>query len=88
MVKISLLYMTSGKNIPPIMQTFGGKVMFLFFNMLSKFVTYQLSSVNNTRDDYIWTSPDSQYQNQINYIICSRRWRSTIQSAKTRPEAD
>ena len=26
--------------------------------------------------------------NQIDYIICSQRWRSSIQSAKTRPEAD
>ena len=33
------------------MQTFCGKVMSLFFKMLSKFVMYQLSSVNNTRDD-------------------------------------
>ena len=33
-------------------------------------------------------SPDSQYQNQINYILCSQRWRSSIQSAKTRPGAD
>ena len=23
------------------------------------------------RERYTWTSPDSQYQNQINYIICS-----------------
>ena len=35
-----------------------------------------------------WTSPDGQYQNQIDYILCSRRWRSSIQSAKTRPGAD
>ena len=34
------------------------------------------------------TSPDGQYQNQINYILCSQRWRSSIQSAKTRPRAD
>ena len=27
-------------------------------------------------------------QNQIDYIICSQRWRSSIQSAKTRPAAD
>ena len=32
--------------------------------------------------------PDGQYWNQIDYILCSRRWRSSIQSAKTRPEAD
>ena len=35
-----------------------------------------------------WTSPDGQYQNQIDYILCSRRWRSFIQSAKTIPGAD
>ena len=34
------------------------------------------------------TSPDSQYRNQIDYIPCSQRWRSSIQSAKTRPGAD
>ena len=37
---------------------------------------------------YTWTSPDGQHQNQIDYILCSQRWRSTIQSAKTRPGAD
>ena len=37
---------------------------------------------------YTWTSPDSQYQNQIDYILCSRRWKSSIQSAKTRLGAD
>ena len=37
---------------------------------------------------YTWTSPDGQRQNQIEYILCSQRWRSSIQSAKTRPEAD
>ena len=37
---------------------------------------------------YTWTSPDGQYQNQIDYILCGRKWRSSIQSAKTRPEAD
>ena len=36
---------------------------------------------------YTWTSPDGQHQNQIDYIL-SQRWRSSIQSAKTRPEAD
>ena len=36
------------------------------------------------RRHYIWTSPDGQYPNQIDYILCSQRWRSSIQSAKTR----
>ena len=37
---------------------------------------------------YTWISPDGQYRNQIDYIICSQRWRSSIQSAKTRLGAD
>ena len=37
---------------------------------------------------YTWTSPDGQHQNQIDYILCSPRWRSSIQSTKTRPGAD
>ena len=37
---------------------------------------------------YTWTSPDGQHQSQIDYILCSQRWRSSIQSAKTRLGAD
>ena len=37
---------------------------------------------------YTWTSPDGQYWNQIDYILCSQRWRSSLQSTKTRPRAD
>ena len=37
---------------------------------------------------YTWTSPDGQHQNQIDYILYSQRWRSSIQSAKIRPGAD
>ena len=33
-------------------------------------------------------SPDGQHRNQIDYILCSQRWRSSIQSAKTRPGPD
>ena len=33
---------------------------------------------------YTLTLPDGQYQNQTDYILCSWRWRSSIQSAKTR----
>ena len=34
---------------------------------------------------YTWISPDGQYRNQIDYILCSQRWRSSIQSIETRP---
>ena len=37
---------------------------------------------------YTWTSPGGQYQNQTDYILCSKRRRSSIQSAKTKPGAD
>ena len=33
------------------------------------------------------TSPNGQHQNQTDYIICIRRWKSSLQSVKTRPGA-
>ena len=33
------------------------------------------------RQLYTWTWPDGQYRNQIDDILCSQRWRSSIQSA-------
>ena len=27
---------------------------------------------------YTWTSPDGQHRNQIDYILCSQRWRSSV----------
>ena len=40
------------------------------------------------RQLYTGTSPNGQCQNQIDYILCSQRWRSFIQSAKIRPGAE
>ena len=37
---------------------------------------------------YTWASPNGQYQNHIDYILYSQRWKSSIQSAKTRPGVD
>ena len=34
------------------------------------------------RSMYTWTSPDGEYRYKIDYILCSQRWRSSIQSAK------
>ena len=42
----------------------------------------------HNRRVYTWTSPDGRHRNQIDYILCSQRWRSSIQSAKTTPGAD
>ena len=38
MVQLSYPYMTTEKTIPLTIQTFVGKVMFLLFNMLSRFI--------------------------------------------------
>ena len=40
------------------------------------------------RQLYTWTTPDGQFQNQTDYVLCSQRGRSYKQSAKTRPGAD
>ena len=36
----------------------------------------------------MWTSPDGKHQNQTDYILFSWRWRSSVQSSKTRSGAD
>ena len=37
---------------------------------------------------YTWTSPGGKYRNQIDFILRSQRWKSSIQSAKTKQGAD
>ena len=54
------------------------------FNHIQLFVTFQ----QHKRRLYTWTSPDGQHRNQIDYILCSQRWRSSIQSTKTRAGDD
>ena len=53
---------------------------------MSRIVTSQGNThfQQHKRRLYTWTSPDGQHQNQIDYILCSETWRSSIQSAKTR----
>ena len=46
-VQLSYLYMITGKTIVLTILTFPGKVMSLFFNMLSRFVTASLSRSNH-----------------------------------------
>ena len=45
-------------------------------------------SQKHKRRLYTWTSRDGQQRNQTDYILCSQRWRNSVQSAKTRPGAD
>ena len=61
---------------------------------LTEFCQEKAMMIENTlfqqhkRRLYTWTSPDGQYWNQTDYILCSQRWRSSIQPAKTRRGAD
>ena len=49
---------------------------------------YPLPTTQEKTLVFSWTSPDGQYRNQTDYILCSQRCRSSIQSAKTRPGAN
>ena len=61
--------------------------MQIVYALLIILIKQKHSSINTTDDD-TKTSQDAQYQNQIDYILCSQRWRSSIQLAKTRPRVD
>ena len=41
----------------------------------------------HSRRLYTWTSSDGQHWNQIDYILCSQRWKISVKSAKARPGA-
>ena len=47
--------------------------------------TLPVNAAQHKRRLYTWMPPDGQHRNQIDYILCSQRWRTFIQSAKTRP---
>ena len=82
------------QEIPGVTGKFGLGVQNEAAQRLTEFCQENALVIANTlfqqhkRRLYTWTSPDSQYQNQIDYILCSQRWRSSIQSAKTRLGAD
>ena len=68
-------------------QNEGGQRLIEFFQENS-LVTANTLFQQHKRRLYTWTSPDGQHLNQIDYILCSQRWRSSIWSAKTRLGAD
>ena len=57
-------------------------------SFLSSFGIFSPLFQQHERRLYTYSSPDGQYKNQIDYILCSQRWRRSIQSAKTRPGAN
>ena len=53
------------------------------FSQENALVIANTLSQQHKRRLYTWTSPDGQHQTQIDYNLCSQRWRSSIQSTKT-----
>ena len=82
------------QEIPGVTAKFGHGVQNEARQRLIAFCQENVLVITNTlfqehkRGLYMWTSSDGQYQNQNDYILCSQRWRRSIQSAKTRPGAD
>ena len=80
------------QEIPGVTCKFGLGVQNKAGQRLTEFCQNALVTANtlfqHKRRLYTWTTPDGQHWNQTDYILCSWRWRSYIQSAKTRPGVD
>ena len=75
------------QEIPGVTSKFGLRVQNEAGQRLTEFFQENALVIANTLNN-IWTSPDDQYWNQIDYILWSQLWTSSIQSAKTRLGAD
>ena len=82
------------QEIPRVTNKFGLRVQNEAGGRLTKFCKENALVIANIlfhqhkRQLYTRTSANGQYWNQIHYILCSRGWRSCLQSAKARPETD
>ena len=82
------------QGIPGVTDKFGLEVQNEARQRLTEFCQENTLVIANTlfqqhkRRLYTWTSPNGQYWNQNDYILCSHRWRSSIQSAEIRLGAD
>ena len=68
-------YMTSGKNIALIIQAFGGKVISLLFNMLSRFVITFLNwelviNQEASRKGSVWREKNTVEGIEAEQLIC------------------
>ena len=82
------------QEIPGLTGKFGLGVQNEAGQRLTEFCQENALVIANTRFQqhkrrlYTWTSQDGQHRNQIDYILCSQRLRSSVHSAKTRLGAD
>ena len=78
------------QEIPGVTGKFGFGVQNEAGQMLTEFSQENTLVTTNTllqqhkRRFYTWTSPDGQHQNQVDCILCSQRWRISIQSTKNK----
>ena len=77
------------QEIPAVIGTFGPGVQNEVGQRLTEFCQDNTLAIANTlfqqhkRRLYTWTSPpNGQHRNQIDSILCSQRWRRSIQSKK------
>ena len=86
--------MQKRKSIPGVIGKFGLGIQNEAGQRLTEFCQENPLIIANNLFQQHWrrlykrTSLDGQYQNQIDYILCSQRWRSSLQSANIRPGAD
>ena len=59
------------------MQNEAGQMLIEFYQENALVIANTLSQQHKRRL-YTWTSPDGQHQNQIDYILFSQRWSSSI----------
>ena len=86
-VSVTLRNTWSNRQIWPEIQNEAGQRLIEFCQENTLVIANTLFQQHKKRL-YTWTSPDGQHWNQIDYILCSQRWRSSIQLAKTRLRAD
>ena len=77
----------SSSKFGPVVQKEAGQRLTEFCQEITLVIANTLFQ-QHRRQLNMWTWPDGQHWNQIDYSPCSWRWRSCIQSAKTRPEND
>ena len=72
------------QEIPRITGKFGLRVQYESQQRLTEFCQENTLVIANTllqqynRWLYTWISPDGQYHNQTDHVLCSQRWRSSI----------
>ena len=82
--KTDVLFIIGGWKTPRVTGKFGLEMWNEAGQRLIQFCQENTLVIANTlfqqhkRRLYTWTSSDYQHQNQIDYILCSQRWRSSI----------